>query len=82
VVGRENGTAEDALLEEREVIEALGALEPVWAERFPAGQTRIVKLLVERVDVQVGGLKVRLRAEGLTSLVVKLRQQPVPAQAA
>jgi site-specific DNA recombinase len=37
-----NGAAEDALRspEEREVIEALGTLEPVWAELYPAEQAR------------------------------------------
>jgi hypothetical protein len=33
----ENGTAEDALLEKREWIWALGALERVWDELDPAG---------------------------------------------
>ena len=45
---------------------------------FPIEQARIVRLLVERVDVQVDGLEVRLRAEGLASLVAELRQQSVP----
>ena len=31
-VRRENGGAEDAALEEGELIEAIGALEPVWDE--------------------------------------------------
>ena len=47
----------------------------LWAELFPAEQARIMKLLVERVDVQADGLEVRLRAEGLASLVAELRQQ-------
>jgi hypothetical protein len=33
-----------------------------------------VQLLVERVDVQEDALKVRIRAEGLASLVTELRQ--------
>jgi hypothetical protein len=41
-----------------------------------------VRLLVERGDVMVDGLKVRLRAEGLASLVAALRQAPVTAKAA
>ena len=36
---------------------------------FPAEQARIVQLLVERVDVQEDALEVRIRAEGLASLV-------------
>jgi site-specific DNA recombinase len=37
-------------------------------ELFPAGQARIVALLVERVDIGTGGLNVRLRTDGLTGL--------------
>jgi hypothetical protein len=37
----------------------------VWGELFPAEQARIVQLLVERVEVQVDALEVRIRAEGL-----------------
>jgi len=40
-VRRENGAAEDTELEEGDVIEALGALEPVWDELYPAEQARI-----------------------------------------
>jgi site-specific DNA recombinase len=40
----------------------------------PAEQARIVQLLVERVDVQEDALEVRVRTEGLASLVGELRQ--------
>ena len=46
----------------------------VWNELFPAEQARIIQLLVERVDVQEEALEVRIRAEGLVSLVAQLRQ--------
>jgi hypothetical protein len=41
----------------------------VWRELFPAEQARIVQLLVERVDVQEEAIEVRIRVEGLASLV-------------
>ena len=44
-------------------------------ELFPTEQARIVQLLIERVDVQEDALEVRIRAEGLVSLVGELRQQ-------
>jgi site-specific DNA recombinase len=47
----------------------------VWNELFPVEQARIVQLLVERVDVREDALEVRIRAEGLVSLVGELRQQ-------
>jgi site-specific DNA recombinase len=50
-------------------------LATVWNELFPAEKARIVQLLVERVDVQENALEVRIRAEGLVSLVGGLRQQ-------
>ena len=52
---------------------ALRRLDPLWDELFPAEQRRIVRLLVERVDVLPDALQLRLRAEGLLSLVEDLR---------
>jgi hypothetical protein len=60
-------------ISEREVVEALGEFEPLWDELFPAEQARIVRLLVERVDVSPKGIDVRLRAEGLRALTEELR---------
>ena len=58
---------------EREVTTLLADFATVWNELFPAEQARIVQLLVERVDVQEDALEVRIRAEGLVSLVGELR---------
>jgi hypothetical protein len=60
---------------EREVTVLLAEFATIWAELFPAEQARIVQLLVERVDVREDALLVRIRAEGLASLVGELRQQ-------
>lgn len=62
----------DAAAREREVVEALERLGPVWEELFPAEQTRILRLLVERVDVAPDGTDVRLRIGGIHSLVSEL----------
>jgi site-specific DNA recombinase len=75
-------TATKGELDEREVLGLLTDFGSLWAELFPAEQVRIVKLLVERVEVQVDRLEVRLRAEGLASLVAELRQQPATPKAA
>jgi Recombinase/Resolvase, N terminal domain len=53
---------------EAEVREALEQLEPLWNELFPAEQARIIRLLVERVEIGPNGAHIRLRVEGLTSL--------------
>jgi DNA invertase Pin-like site-specific DNA recombinase len=54
---------------EAEARAALTELDPLWDELFPAEQARIVALLVERVDVRVHGVEVRIRPSGLAGLV-------------
>jgi site-specific DNA recombinase len=63
------------------VIEALGALEPVWDEIYPAEQARILRLLIERIDVAPDGIAVTLHAAGIRSLVAELADQEIPALA-
>jgi hypothetical protein len=64
---------EEVGITETQVREALLNLDPVWDELFPAEQTRILQLLVERVDVHLDGLDVKLRVDGLHTLVSDLR---------
>ena len=66
---------EDDAITEREVTALLVDFATVWSELFPAEQARIVQLLVERVDVQEDALEVRIRTQGLASLIGELRQQ-------
>ena len=61
--------AETPDLTEAEVRDALHELEPLWDELFPAERARIVRLLVERVDVGPEGADIQLRVEGSASLV-------------
>ena len=58
---------------EDEVRDALEHLEPMWEELFPAEQARLVQLLVERVTVGPTGADIKLRVDGLSSLVRDLR---------
>jgi DNA invertase Pin-like site-specific DNA recombinase len=60
-------------ISESEVRVALEQLDPIWDELFPTEQARIVQLLVERVDVQVDGVDIWLRIDGLASLVEEFR---------
>ena len=80
--GRQNSAAEDAELEDGDVIEALGALEPVWDELYPAEQARILRLLIERIDFAPDGISVTLHAAGIRSLFAELAGQEAPALAA
>jgi hypothetical protein len=61
--------AEAPNLTEPETREALFRLEPPWDELFPAEQSRIVRALVERVEIRPAGADIRLRVEGLAGLV-------------
>jgi hypothetical protein len=85
-VRRENGAAEDTQPEEGEVIEALAALEPVWDELYPAEQARILRLLIERIEVAPDGVSVTLHVAGIRSLVAELTSEqaaaPEPSPAA
>jgi len=65
----------DEEITEREVTVLLAEFATVRNELFPPEQARIVQLLVGRVDVQEDALEVRIRAEGLVSLVGEFRQQ-------
>jgi hypothetical protein len=56
-------------LTEADVRDALERFDALCNELFPAEQARIVQLLVERVDVGESGLDIRLRTDGLVSLV-------------
>ncbi|HYN37951.1 MAG TPA: recombinase zinc beta ribbon domain-containing protein, partial [Rhodospirillales bacterium] len=60
-------------LPERDVVKTITEFAPLWDELFPAEQARIVRLLVERVDLSSDGMMLRLRAEGLQTLVAELR---------
>jgi DNA invertase Pin-like site-specific DNA recombinase len=73
IIARTWAAAKNELeLPEREVVETVTAFAPLWDELFPAEQARIVRLLVERIDLAPGGMQVRLRADGLETLVAEL----------
>ncbi|MBF0626116.1 MAG: hypothetical protein HQL82_15075 [Magnetococcales bacterium] len=62
----------DPEMGEREIIDLLARLDPVWEELFPLEQNRLLKLLVDKLVVSVGGLDLRLRVAGLGALVDEL----------
>jgi len=62
---------------------ALERLDLLWEEKFPAEQARCIHLKVDRVDVGIGAADVRLKLDGLVSLVRDLGPLPAePARAA
>jgi site-specific DNA recombinase len=72
-VRREDAAADDSVLEDGEVIEL-----------YPAEQARILRLLIERIDVAPDGISVTLHAAGIRSLVAELAAEhaavPEPGQ--
>jgi DNA invertase Pin-like site-specific DNA recombinase len=73
---------DDQQIDEREVVEALQRLDPLWDQLFPAEQARILQLLVGRVAVRVDGLEISLRVEGIGSLAEELRLREAAEQRA
>ncbi len=67
---------------EREVLACISEFAPLWDELFPAEQARIIRLLVVGVDVAEDHIAVRLRTEGLQTLVEQLRTTDAKAHAA
>ncbi|MBC40242.1 MAG: resolvase, partial [Oceanicaulis sp.] len=60
---------ESPTVDEKAVVQALGEFDQLWAALYPAEQTRIVQLLVERVTVGEDGIAVDLHHEGLGSVL-------------
>ena len=68
--------AQDGEVTEGDARVALQQLDPLWDELFPAEQARIAALLIERIDIGVDGLDVRLRLDGLTGLAHEMVADP------
>ncbi len=62
----------DATLDEAKVTVAMTKLDAIWEQLFPAEQTRIVRLLVEKVIVSPSDMEVRLRSNGIEQMVREL----------
>ena len=79
IIARTWAAASELERPEREVVKTITDFAPLWDEVFPAEQARIVRLLVERVDVFPDAIHVRLRAEGLqtrsTSSAQRMRRR-------
>jgi site-specific DNA recombinase len=68
---------DSSTVDEKAVVKALAEFDQLWVALYPAEQTRIVQLLVERVTVGQDGIAVDLRQEGLGSV---LRDMMAPRQ--
>ena len=57
---------------EREVAEAFQSVETFWEDLFPLERNRLIRLLVEKVDIRETGIDMELKTRGLTSLIIEL----------
>ena len=71
----------DPTLDEAKVTVAMTRLDAIWDQLFPAEQTRIVKLLIEKVIVSPNDLELRLRANGIERLIQELHMVPTTSKA-
>jgi len=78
---RDQDPAQHMRISEADVRMALGQLDPLWDELFPAEQARLAALLVERVDIAPDGLKLRLRIDGLSGLAREMLSADVECAA-
>ena len=60
-------------LTEADVRDALDRFDPLWDELAPAEHARIVRLLVDRVDITATGIDICLRIDGLGTLFAEMR---------
>jgi site-specific DNA recombinase len=68
-------------IDEATVRSALNEFDELWSHLFPSEQARIIRLLVQRVDVQLDGVAIALRVGGLSGLVGELRASSVRSAA-
>ena len=57
---------------EREVAEAFQSVETFWEDLFPLERNRLIRLLVEKVEIRETGIDMELKTRGLTSLIIEL----------
>jgi len=62
----------DRGIREDDVRQAIIDFDRLWDELFPAEQARVVQLLVERIDVRLDGVSLRLRHGGLARLTEEI----------
>jgi len=67
---------------ENEVRSALVEFHELWNDLFPVEQSRIVELLVQRVDLQPEAIEIALKIEGMISLCSEIRTSTDVPQAA
>ena len=69
-----------AQLDESSAVMAMHSLGDVWEQLFPAERHRIVHLMIDRVDMVPGGLKVKWRELGWKELMGEFAPESIGAE--
>jgi len=69
-----------AAIDEAQVVLSMSRLGDVWERLFPAERHRIVSLMIERVDLVPGGLKIKWRALGWKALIGEFAPETLGAE--
>jgi DNA invertase Pin-like site-specific DNA recombinase len=69
-----------AQIGEDEAVMAMHRLGDVWEQLYPVERIRIVKLMIERVDLVIGGLKIKWHSLGWKELIKEFASQTIGAE--
>jgi DNA invertase Pin-like site-specific DNA recombinase len=59
-------------ISEQDVSEAFQNMETFWQDLFPVERNRLIRLLVDKVEIRESGIDMELRTNGLTTLIAEL----------
>jgi site-specific DNA recombinase len=65
-------TYQGAGITEQNVSEAFANVETFWKDLFPVERNRLIRLLVEKVEICETGIDMELKTNGLTTLITEL----------
>ncbi|MBL0320114.1 MAG: recombinase family protein [Alphaproteobacteria bacterium] len=74
-------TRQDDTITEEYIRESLFDIFPIWHELFPGEQQRLLELTLEKVVLAEDSVEVRVRSEGLYSLVREIKSLKFPNEA-
>lgn len=57
---------------EQDVSEAFLSVETFWQDLFPVKRNRLIRLLVEKIEIRETGIDMELKTNGLTTLITEL----------
>jgi site-specific DNA recombinase len=57
---------------EQDVAEAFSNVEIFWEDLFPVERNRLIRVLVEKVEIRETGIDLELKTNGLTTLITEL----------